>query len=241
MPNRTHTSGSDLSSKSSEFAHISAQSPEGRSDSSSLADKIDEIALPEDNSPVDIEMKTAEVQARMKTVVAQVKEHTKIIVSKTEAKGSGLGYLINSETAPELDPSSKDFPAITNTIVKVVPHDTYDAAIETSNGIHKSQTSDFMPVCVLNFANSHRAGGGWEKGSFAQEEQLFYRSTISATLHEKFYPMGTFEGIYSPHVIIFRENLATDFKFMAMLNSPESLPTVSVISMAAETKSKRAG
>jgi uncharacterized protein (TIGR02452 family) len=173
-------------------------------------------------------------RASLQKIAIEAKAHTKIIVSETEAKGSRLGYLVDPETAPELNTSSQDYPNITKNVVKVVAQDTYDAAIDTSKGMYGAQTSDFMPVCVLNFANAHHAGGGWEKGASAQEEQLFFRSTISGTLHDRFYPMKTLGGIYSPHVIIFRESASNNYEFMAMLSSPESLPVISVISIAAE-------
>jgi uncharacterized protein (TIGR02452 family) len=66
----------------------------------------------------------------------------------------------------------------------------------------------------------------------AQEEELCYRSTLSATLKPRFYPFGELEAVYSPNVVIFRENYAKNHSLM-WHETPELLPVVSVISIAA--------
>lgn len=143
---------------------------------------------------------------------------------------------MNQETAPPLSFESGQWPNIIDTIVKMVPNDTFDAAIDTTNGKYRERISDFMPVCVLNFANAFQPGGGWDHGAPAQEEQLFFRSTLSASLDRKFYPKEPFECMYSPRVIIFRENHSKQFEYLAGIDRPESLPVVSLVSMAAKSR-----
>lgn len=183
----------------------------------------------------------------MDNIIKEAKEDTKQIVSTTELEGTGFGYKVEPEMATKLNAEFQDWPDIKEPVVKVVTSDTYDTAIDAIDEVYQDDTLDFMPVCVLNFANAVKPGGGWEGGASAQEEQLFYRSTLSGSLHKKFYPMQTLECLYSPRVVIFRENAANNYNFMAKLDGLEKveeskkLPIVSVISMAAEHHPKLDG
>ncbi|KAJ5350864.1 hypothetical protein N7541_008591 [Penicillium brevicompactum] len=167
-------------------------------------------------------------------VIKETQEHTKTIIAKTAHEGTEFAYSSTPENAPALSQESRMYPAFEETLIQVVEGDTFDIAIEVTNGTYKAKTEDFMPVCVLNHANAFGAGGSWKTGATAQEEQLFYRSTLCGSLREKFYPMKELECLYSPHVIIFRENSAAGFKFLENIETPEKLPVVSVISMAAQ-------
>ncbi|KAL5340836.1 hypothetical protein BJX70DRAFT_95796 [Aspergillus crustosus] len=137
------------------------------------------------------------------------------------------GYLCTRDRYVPL--SSRYFPNLV-TQVRVVNADTYDAAINVTNA--RPYRHGQKPVCVLNNANAITAGGGWLRGALAQEEVLCYRSTLIETLKQKHYPMKTREAVYSPTVIIFRENDDNDYRIMD-LQKPSLLPVVSVISMAA--------
>ena len=63
---------------------------------------------------------------------------------------------------------------------------------------------------VHNLASDYRPGGGWRKGSMAQEESLFYRSTYALSLDTKYrlvpnmYPLKTNQVIFSPRVFVFK-------------------------------------
>ncbi len=70
-------------------------------------------------------------------------------------------------------------------------------------------------VCVLNFASAYLAGGGWLRGSQAQEEALvrvsaLYPSLLAAPRYYDYHkqlqdPMHSDYAIYSPAVPVFRE------------------------------------
>ncbi|KAJ5942299.1 hypothetical protein N7516_002467 [Penicillium verrucosum] len=170
----------------------------------------------------------------MKKVITMTQRATDEILFRTELEGTRFGYLANRWTAPVLDPNSVEYPNL-NTVIRVVAGDTYDRALEMQKA---GSTIDHMPVCVLNFANASRPGGGWLNGARAQEEQLCYRSTLIDTLHTRFYPMDDLECLYSPNVIVFRKSMENEYAFMSKDEELHLNPTVSVISMAARNQPK---
>lgn len=172
----------------------------------------------------------------MKKVITTTKQATIEILSRTELEGTRFGYMGNRWTSPVLDPNSVEYPNV-DTVVRVVAGDTYDHALEMQNA---GSTTDHMPVCVLNFANAGKPGGGWLNGARAQEEQLCYRSTLVNTLHTRFYPMDDLECLYSPNVIVFRKSLDNEYSFMSGDDQLHLNPSVSVISMAARNQPKLA-
>lgn len=164
-------------------------------------------------------------------VAKEAKTHIPKVLRSAGA-GGRLGYKVTPEDVPPLKSSMEEFPDSINAIV-VVEGDTYDVALALHYACSVMESVDPMPVCVLNFANADVPGGGWLRGSPAQEEQLCYRSTLSATLLSRLYPMAPKECIYSPQVSIFRENEKRGYTWM-WANVHDPLPQVSVISMAAE-------
>ncbi|KJJ29844.1 hypothetical protein AFLA70_10g006250 [Aspergillus flavus AF70] len=133
------------------------------------------------------------------------------------------GIRCSRDTMPVLD--SKYSPNL-NTQVVVVNGDAFNIAISLTS------PTDTKSVCVLNLASDKSAGGGWLRGALAQEEELCYRSSLSFTLKLRYYPLRNHDAIYSPTVIVFRENFTDGHRLMD-LQRPESLPIVSVVSMAA--------
>ena len=100
-----------------------------------------------------------------------------------------------------------------DTQFKVIYGDTIDIAIQLLE-------DENMKPLVLNMASPFKPGGGWENGSMAQEESLFYRSTYDVSLSDPFnldpdrkwhYPIPFTGAIYSPNVFVFRGNLRTGF------------------------------
>lgn len=87
----------------------------------------------------------------------------------------------------------------TDTKVMVVPEDTLVVCQQLMD--EKVRPS----ICVLNMASNYQPGGGWEKGSMAQEEELFRRSNYFRTLKPSFYPLVPGSIIYSPVVTIIKD------------------------------------
>ncbi|KAL3476364.1 hypothetical protein BJX99DRAFT_246890 [Aspergillus californicus] len=139
---------------------------------------------------------------------------------------SDTGYICLRDRYTPL--SSRYFPNL-STRVEVVDGDTYDVAINLTNA--RQSHANMKPVCVLNLANAHTRGGGFITGAMAQEEALCYRSTLYVTLKRRYYPLKMREAIYSPTVIVFRENRKNNHRLMD-LQRPQQLPVVSVVTMA---------
>ena len=191
------------------------------------------------------EVKKVSRPAMLEVITTTTKAAIKIL-SKTEFEGTQFGYMANTFNAPSLKPDSvpkldsDPWPGFVQypnpnltTVVRVEAGDTYDQALKIHNA---GSTSDLMPVCVLNFANGRTPGGGWLNGAQAQEEQLCYRSTLSHTLHPRFYPMQDHECIYSPNVIVFRDSVENRYSFMSADDKLHMNSTVSVISMVARSR-----
>ncbi|KAF7589665.1 hypothetical protein BBP40_003957 [Aspergillus hancockii] len=119
-----------------------------------------------------------------------------------------------------------------STQVEVVNQDAFNVAINLGSSAGSPNSMNTRNVCILNMASEKRAGGGWLRGALAQEEELCYRSSLSFTLKLRYYPLGNRDAIYSPTVVVFRENFENGHTLMD-LQRPESLPVVSVVSMAA--------
>ncbi|KAK4096045.1 hypothetical protein N658DRAFT_391097, partial [Parathielavia hyrcaniae] len=87
-------------------------------------------------------------------------------------------------------------------------------------------------VAVLNMASERNPGGGWLKGSSAQEEALCFRSTLAASLHRTLYPLQRRTGLYTRDVVVFRVSAGDGHKLMVPETDPAFLPIVSVLSVA---------
>lgn len=120
----------------------------------------------------------------------------------------------------------KHCPAFPHRRVRVIDADSIDAAIAMTS------SKDKKPVCVLNMANATSAGGGWTNGAVAQEEAMCYRSSLSFTLKMRYYPLPEAGGIYSPTVLVIRENMKNGHRLLD-LTQPYKLPVIAVVSVAA--------
>lgn len=140
-------------------------------------------------------------------------------------------YLVIPQNVPALDSTQPNYPDF-DTDIRVISTDTLDAAAMLKQARIALKHPDNQTICVLNFANARKIGGGWRNGSGAQEEQICFRTTLIATLNPRFYPVRSDECIYSPRVWVFKENESAEFAPVATKDNT-TLPMVSVISMAA--------
>ena len=147
---------------------------------------------------------------------------------KTTPKVPAEGVLYHPGNLFRLHPRS--CPKLPQTAIRVLNTDTIDAAIDLSTP--RVFQLPKKPVLVLNMANAHRGGGGWLHGSLAQEEAMCYRSSLSFTLKNKYYPLPEAGGIYSPTVVVIRENRSSGHALMD-LTKPDDLPVYSCVSVAA--------
>ena len=80
-------------------------------------------------------------------------------------------------------------------------------------------------------ASDLHPGGGCKKGALAQEESLCYRSTLYHTLDKSptYYPLPPLSGIYSPAVVVHRQDMSRHFQPYA---SPHEWFSLGVVSIA---------
>ncbi|KKZ63147.1 hypothetical protein EMCG_02524 [[Emmonsia] crescens] len=141
------------------------------------------------------------------------------------------GIIYRSPTAPpRLD--QKFCPKFTGTTIQVFEADSFDAGIQLLSDSNNQSGSTVADVAVLNMASDFALGGSWLNGARAQEEALCRRSTLTASLKQSFYPTPSDAVIYSPAVIVFRNSLKDGHGLMD-LSDTDTLPVISVISMAA--------
>lgn len=88
----------------------------------------------------------------------------------------------------------KPDPRFAKTRVTVLPLDTFVAVQQIGVG----------KIACLNFADDRFPTGFSSTGSGAQEESLCYRSTLSAHIQIKHYPLSSNVLLYSPNVVVFK-------------------------------------
>ncbi|CAI6093160.1 hypothetical protein V2G26_017864 [Clonostachys chloroleuca] len=115
--------------------------------------------------------------------------------------------------------------------IQVYNADTLNVAIGLSQAAAKSgydpEKHNTRPL-IVNFANPNKPGGGWLNGQLAQEEAICYRSSLALSLNDKFYPMRKDEAIYSPYVIIVRDDMESGHEIYKY-----RLPPISAVTVAA--------
>ncbi|KAK9789616.1 hypothetical protein SCARD494_08887 [Seiridium cardinale] len=153
----------------------------------------------------------------------------------------------NLEDLPPLDPSLcpkfklSANPESHGTLLKVFNSDTFDAALQMPSSVPDQEPGDAQlsssfqrnsRVAVLNLASDKNPGGGWLRGSSAQEEALCYRSSLYLSLHKSYYPWKPLDGIYTRDVVIIRSSKAEGHKLLVPEKPADQLAVVSVISVA---------
>lgn len=165
---------------------------------------------------------TSNRRERLSTIAAETQSILPNIL-KTTPQAPPHGYLYDPGNLFRLDPQR--CPNLPKTSIRVLNSDTIDAAISLS------YSSQAKPVLILNMANANHSGGGWLKGALAQEEAICYRSSLSFTLKTRHYPIPEAGGIYSPTVVVIRENMASGHELLDV-SKPDDLPVVSCVSVA---------
>ncbi len=169
-------------------------------------------------------------RATRSTLLAHTAAETKALlpnILSTTPNSPPHSHRYDPSTLPLLDP--RQCPNLLRTAIRVLNSDTIDAALSLTP---PSSSSASKPVLILNMANAYHSGGGWLRGALAQEEALCYRSSLSFTLKNRYYPIPEAGGIYSPSVVVIRESMAQGHGLLD-LTTPDDLPVVSVVSVAA--------
>ncbi len=99
--------------------------------------------------------------------------------------------------------------------IRVQPLDTLTAASRKSEKTFIAKRtapavktrSSKSNVAVLNMASALRPGGGFLEGANSQEEFLCARTTLYPSLWDSYYRLPEVSGIYTPDVLVFRDNL----------------------------------
>ncbi|GAB7357904.1 hypothetical protein MBLNU230_g0072t1 [Neophaeotheca triangularis] len=111
--------------------------------------------------------------------------------------------LQNSDSTPPLTP---DHPKIRVTSANCIAAAARvsERPRTTASVMKKSQKPN---VAVLNMASPMRPGGGFLDGANSQEEFLCARSTLYPSLWESFYRLPELGGVYTPDVMVFRDDM----------------------------------
>ncbi|KAJ5637852.1 hypothetical protein N7490_007731 [Penicillium lividum] len=133
-------------------------------------------------------------RAQRKDMAEETQSLIPNIINTTKAHPRSILY-------NELLPRTHSDPNASKPKVTVCDQDSFTAAKEILERIPSAR------VGVLNMASEKDPGGGWLKGSLAQEEALCLRSTLITTLYKHYYPLSEFGAIWSPEVAVFRDEV----------------------------------
>lgn len=163
-----------------------------------------------------------EVAKETRTVLPDILQHLpNIQASKSEALFLSSLPPLKPAECPRRTPTGR-------TPIKIINADTFNAAISLT-----SKSPAGGRVAVLNMASHSNPGGGWLRGALAQEEALCYRSSLTLSLHKRYYPWKQRMGLYTPDVVVIRSDMPSGHKLLVPGVKPGDLPVVSALSIAA--------
>jgi len=151
-------------------------------------------------------------------------------------------------------------------IQKSVLYSDYHSKTQMENKEHKLQASikvvggDCIEVAlelkkkganpaVLNMANAKTPGGGYKRGSVAQEENIHRRTNLYQYLDDpdKFnphrnwhYPIPEFGGVYCANVLVFRDSETQGYGFMPITETLAFLTVAAYHKPATKTQTDQA-
>jgi uncharacterized protein (TIGR02452 family) len=99
----------------------------------------------------------------------------------------------------DLKPIFPGSDATASPVIRAVAADTLQAAYDISQ-----TTKAAEKVCILSMASELRPGGGFLSGANSQEESLCMRTTLYASLHERFYRLPELGCVFTPDVCVYR-------------------------------------
>ena len=125
---------------------------------------------------------------------------------------------------PSRNPPACPYPPV---IISVIDGDTYSVAEDI---LLVDPSTRQGKVSVLNMASDKGPGGGCRSGALAQEETLCYRSTLYHTIDKPdCYPLPPLSGMYSPGVVVYRQEIKDGF---APYDDPNEWFVLSVVTLA---------
>ncbi|KAF4436970.1 hypothetical protein F53441_13152 [Fusarium austroafricanum] len=116
--------------------------------------------------------------------------------------------------------------------IRVINDDALNVAIKLCHEAQENSPQlDIFPPAIVNFVNPLKPGGGWLDGAMAEEEAICFRSSLALSLNKEYYPLEIDEALYSPYVLVVRDDFASGHK-ISSLPAP-NLPVLSVLTISA--------
>ncbi|KAB8277751.1 hypothetical protein BDV30DRAFT_204935 [Aspergillus minisclerotigenes] len=158
--------------------------------------------------------------------------HRRDVLRRTSKETLKVIPVITRQLSPSINvyhstkPSCEDLPRLhprycpafpERASIRVLNEDTLNTAIQISQvmrtGGINPRVHDPRPL-IINFASYKKPGGGWLNGAVAQEEAICYRSSLAVSLDERDYPVALDEAIYSPSVVVLRDDMASGHRLL---------------------------
>lgn len=115
----------------------------------------------------------------------------------------GVQLLTDLPRVPVSSGKAADKPAMK---IRILDVDSFAAAaVLAKSSVSGSGKAAPPKVAVLSMASPLRPGGGVFTGATSQEESLCVRSTLYPSLREEFYRLPPLGSIYTPDVLVFRD------------------------------------